>query len=124
MKNFRSSASSSCKPPKIVVAFGEKPAQKPNSLSPRFKRYASSFDCANSGALMKRAKAIAKISLVESLIQGVVLVGIVLSDIHVCSSRSFARRAQGRQPLDRSTDVSLAPDNPSPTSAAESLFAD
>src|SRR5215213_3333453 len=61
MKNLRSSASSSRRPSKIVVAFGEKPAQKPNSLSPRLRRKRLSSVCANAGALAQvRSKAMKK----------------------------------------------------------------
>src|SRR6185369_8554959 len=51
MKNLRSSASSSCRPSKMVVAFGEKPAQNPHSLSPRLSRNGLSSVCAKTGAL-------------------------------------------------------------------------
>src|SRR5215212_10764067 len=68
MKNFRSSASSSRRPANIVVAFGEKPPQKPNSLSPRLSRNGLSSACAKTGAQTQKVRARAGINRGQSFI--------------------------------------------------------
>src|SRR5215213_4210851 len=76
MKNFRSSASSSLKPSNIVVALGEKPAQKPNSLSPRLSRKGLSSVCVQTGTQTVKAKTIARISFEKGVIGSPSIIGL------------------------------------------------